>query len=69
MDYIVNKIKNEPAVVVGLLVSGIVFLAAKYNVVLDEASVEAVVFPLVTGVLSRFFVVPTNNVPGKKPGV
>lgn len=68
MDYIVNKIKNEPAVVVGLLVSGIVFLAAEYNIVLDEASVEAVVFPIVTGVLSRFFVVPTNKIPGEKPG-
>lgn len=68
-DYIVNKIKNEPAVVTGAIVSAVVLVAAKYNIIIDSVALEAALLPVVTGLSARFFVVPTNKVPGEKPGV
>jgi hypothetical protein len=56
-----NRIKREPAVVVGLLASVVVGLASEYNVVLDETQVELLLAPLVTAVLIRFKVSPANE--------
>ena len=53
-------IAKEPALIVGLVVSAVIFAAGQFNIVVDEASVEQVVAPIVTALIARFFVSPAE---------
>lgn len=61
-DLISSVVSGEPAVTVGVLASVLVFIAGKAHIILDDASLQAVLTPLVTAVLARFFVVPASKV-------
>lgn len=61
VSLLLAKVKNEPAVVVGLLVSALVFVAGHFGVVLDGASLKEVLTPVVVGILTRRFVVPSGR--------
>lgn len=62
---VLAKIKSEPALIIGLVVSGIVALAANFNVAIDAAPLGAVLAPLITGVITRFVVVPLSKLAGE----
>lgn len=62
MQLIKDVLLREPAIITGLLVSGVVVVAAELGFVIDEASAQAIIAPIVAGVISRFFVVPANEV-------
>jgi hypothetical protein len=53
-----NLASKEPVVLIGLLCSAIVLVAGHFGLVLDSASVQSVVEPLVVSVLARQFVTP-----------
>lgn len=58
VDLVLERLKSEPALVVGALVALLVLTAGHFGIVLDEASVTEVLTPLVAGLLTRRFVVP-----------
>lgn len=62
LAYLIEKVKNNPAIVTGLVVSAVLWVAAQLNIVLDEASVQLIVAPIVAGVITRQFVVPVAKV-------
>jgi hypothetical protein len=53
-----NIHKKEPLVLIGLAASGIVLLAGHFGIVLDHATVQTVLEPLVVSLLARPFVKP-----------
>lgn len=55
---------KEPALIVGAVASVLVLAASKLGVVLDDASVQAVLTPLVVALFARFFVSPSASRPG-----
>lgn len=55
-----NRIKSEPALVVGALASVLVALAGEAGIVLDEASLRDVLTPIVVSVVTRHFVSPAR---------
>jgi hypothetical protein len=55
-----RRVKNEPAVLVGILAAIVVALAAELDIVIDSASVEAVLLPIVTALVTRFLVSPAR---------
>lgn len=57
----IEKLKNEPLLVVGFLTSGVVLVAGHFGIVLDNPTVEAVLLPIVVAVLGRFHVTPTRK--------
>ncbi len=61
-ELVVNKIKGEPAAVIGALASAAVYLAAQVDVVIDEASVAAVIGPFVLSLITRIFVSPASRI-------
>lgn len=61
LQVILAKLKNEPALIVGALASVLVFVAAQAGVVLDNASLEVVLTPIVTAIVTRFFVSPAKK--------
>lgn len=58
---LVNKVKSEPAVVVGILGSLIVIAAGHFGIILDEASLKEALEPLVGGLITRQFVVSATK--------
>lgn len=53
-------IAREPLAIVGALATAVVYLAAQANIVIDHASLVAVLAPVVTAVIGRFFVSPAT---------
>ena len=60
-DRLAGWVKKEPAVVVGAVASLVVYLAGTFGVVLDEASVQTVLTPIVVSLFTRPFVSPVGN--------
>lgn len=58
---ILDKVLSEPAVLIGAIASAVVFVSAHFGIVLDDASVQAVVAPFVSAALVRFAVVPVHK--------
>jgi len=55
-----SKLRTEPAVITGLIVSAGLFLG--YDLDPDTVlQIVATVAPLVTGIITRFFVTPTTK--------
>jgi hypothetical protein len=50
--------KKEPLVLIGLLASLVVLAAGHFGIVLDHATVQSVVEPLIVSLLARPFVTP-----------
>lgn len=53
--------KDEPALVVGAVASALVALAAHWNIVIDQASLGAVLSPLLGAFVTRQLVSPTRK--------
>lgn len=53
-----NIHKKEPVVLIGLVASGLVFLAGHLGIILDHATVQGVLEPVVVSLLARPFVKP-----------
>lgn len=61
LDLVLARLRKEPLLAVGVLVSLVVFAAGELGIVLDEASVQAVLEPIVVAVIARNFVTPTKT--------
>ena len=57
-------ILREKTVIVGLVVAAVLYVAGQLNIVVDSTSVQAVVAPIVAGLIARFFTVPADEVIG-----
>lgn len=58
---LIERLKNEPALVIGVLASAIVGLAGSYGIVLDEPTLESVLTPILVGLAVRFKVTPNRT--------
>lgn len=58
---LIERLKNEPSLVIGVLASAIVGLAGSYGIVLDEPTLESVLTPILVGLAVRFKVTPTRT--------
>lgn len=61
---LLERLKNEPVVVAGVVAGVLVYLAGQANIVLDEATVKEAVVPVIVALLARLKVTPTRKVAG-----
>lgn len=64
MTALLNRLKSEPALLIGFLASALVLIAQHFNILLTEDSLTAVLTPIVTGILVRPAVTPNAKVKG-----
>lgn len=53
---------REKTIISGFVVAGVLAVAAQLNIVIDAATVQTYVAPVVAGLIARFFTVPANEV-------
>lgn len=61
MQALLERLKNEPVVVAGVVAAVLVAAAGQLNIILDEATIKEALVPLVTGLVARSFVVPARK--------
>lgn len=61
VDLVLERLRGEPSVVVGVVVAGLILAAGKLHIILDKATLTEVVTPVVTGLLVRPQVVPKRK--------
>lgn len=59
---LLERVKGEPAIVVGVVVAVVVQVAASLNVVIDEAGLKEAIEPLVVALVTRQLVVPASKI-------
>lgn len=62
LNAIIAKVKGEPLVVTGVIVSAVIFIAGKLGIVLDQPTLQEVIAPIVVALIGRFKVTPTSKV-------
>jgi hypothetical protein len=61
VEKLLERLKNEPVVVAGVLAGVIVFLGGELDIVLDEATIKEAIIPIVTALLARAKVTPNRK--------